>query len=406
MTSLQFDRDISLAELLTPKVTLKLQEALCATLGEAWQIVDADGVPMVMGTDTAESDPITILLTVEIDRVGSLIAFDVAREYAIGAARWIELLLAAEYRYRMAADIHIEAVHADFAALQSKHAQLQESELKYRELATQLERRVAEQVQLITLSQRKLYQTEKMASVGSLAAGMAHEINTPIGFIRSNTNTAVTYVESLSAVLQAFHRDDAAEANRLWRDLDLDFVLEQFPAMLDESISGADRIARIVANLRKYANIDYSVSTSADLNDAVRTVMSIVGDQVSDKITLEADLQPLPPIECDQGRMNQMLLSIMQNAHLAISGSGSIHVATRLANSEICLAISDDGCGIAMDMLPRIFDPFFTTRDVGKGTGLGLTVAADIASAHGGRIEVESTVGVGSTFTIFIPLKK
>lgn len=405
MSSLPFDRDITLTELINPKIAAKLREALCAAFKLNWQITDAGGDPLLDGGG-AGGNRIDIPLAIDIERIGSLIAFDVPAAQAAGAARWIELVLAAEYRYRMAADIHVEAINADYAALQVKHVQLQESEQKYRDLAAQLERRVEEQVKIITLAQRQLYQTEKMASVGSLAAGMAHEINNPIGFIRSNTSTAVQYLKSICAVLGKYRTGDAAEANRLWRENDLDFVLEEFPAMLAESIGGADRIARIIANLKKYASIDYSVSSRIDLNDAVRTVAGIIGDQIPDNIALEMDLQPLPTIECDQGRINQMLLSVMQNAQQAISGPGTIRVTTRTAESGIRIAIADTGCGIAAEALPRIFDPFYTTRAVGKGTGLGLTVSADIAAAHGGRIEVDSKVGIGSTFTIFIPLAR
>lgn len=406
MNSPQFDREIELAELLSPKIAAKLHPALCATLGPHWRILDAVGEQVLEGSDGTGSDPIDLPLSIDIEKIGSLIAFDVPRERVAGAARWIELMLAAEYRYRMAADIHVEAVNADYAALQRKHAQLQESEQQYRDLAAQLEQRVKEQVKAISLAQRKLYQTEKMASVGSLAAGMAHEINNPIGFIRSNANTAVDYLGAMSTVLNAFRGGDSAEANRLWRERDLDFVMEEFPTMLAESIAGADRVARIVANLKKYAGIDYSASARVDLNEAVRTVAGVIGDQISDDIAVELDLQPLPPIECDQGRMNQMLLSIMQNARLAIAGRGTIGVTTRYSDSRIHIAIRDNGCGIAADALPRIFDPFYTTREVGKGTGLGLTVCVDIASAHGGHISVDSEPGVGSTFTIVIPLEK
>lgn len=404
MNLTQFDRDLTLSELLSQKTAAKLQTALCATFSMHWHIVDTDGQLILAGPGATGSDQVKVPLMIDIEPVGSLIAFGVPLERAVGAARWIEMLLVAEKRYRMAADLHIEAVSADYASLQSKHAQLQESERQYRELATQLERRVEEQVKVITLAQRKLYQTEKMASVGSLAAGMAHEINNPIGFIRSNANTSVQYIKDMSAVLHAFQRGDTVEAQRLWREADLDFVLEEFPVMTAESINGADRVARIIANLKRYAGIDYAVSTSVDLNNCVRTVVGVIEDQIPDGIELQMDLQALPLLECDQGRMNQMLLSILQNAHQATVAPGTIGVTTRNADSEIRIAITDTGCGIAPDVLPRIFDPFFTTREIGKGTGLGLTVSADIAATHGGRIVADSTVGAGSVFTIILPL--
>lgn len=406
MDAPQFDRDIALAELLDAKTAAKLQAALCATLGAHWQIVDAEDKPMLGTVAAMAAGRVAVPLMIDIEQVGSLVAFDAPREHAAAAARWVDLTLAGERRYRMVVDLHVEAVNADYEALKRKHAALQESEQKYRDLAAQLERRIDEQVEVITHAQRQLYQAEKMASVGSLAAGMAHEINNPIGFIHSNTNTAAGYLKTMHAVLLAYRCGDSAEADRLWRDASLDFVLEDFQGLLKESIDGADRVARIIANLRKYASIDYAAPASIELNDAVRTVAGIVGDQIRDDIALELDLQPLPPIECDQGRINQMLLSIMQNAVQAITGRGMVRVSTRLVDREIRIAISDNGCGIALDKLSRIFDPFYTTRGVGKGTGLGLTVSADIASTHGGRIDIVSTVGIGSTFTICLPLAK
>ncbi len=399
-----FDHDFTLAELIDKRTAAKLHTALSATLGADWQVVDADGLPLLGAPSVASGRMLTVPLRLDIEQVGTLVASGVSHEQIAAAARWIDMMLEHERRYRMVASLHIETVSADFATLQRKHAELQASEQKYRVLAAELESRVAEQVEIITRAQRQLYQSEKMASVGSLAAGMAHEINNPIGFIRSNMNSANTYFGQMRQVLSACHRGDHADAARFWQDAGMDFVLEDFPGLLKESIDGADRIARIVANLMKYAGIDYALSAQVDVNDAIRTVTGILTDQVRDGIALDLDLQPLPKIDCDQGRLHQMLLAIMQNGVLAIADRGTVRVSTRLVGRDIRIAIGDNGCGIAADTLARIFDPFYTTREVGKGVGLGLTVSADIAAAHGGRITVESAVGVGSTFTIHLPL--
>ncbi len=404
MSSAQFDRDFELGELLAAIPLARLKLALNASLGTHWRIVDAAG-QLVLGPDTAPAGDATAApLRVNIDVVGQLQAFGPAREQVAASAAWLELLLCGACSYRMAADLHVEAVNADYAALQRKHAALQESEARYRDLAAQLERRVEAQVATITRAQRQLYLSEKMASVGSLAAGMAHEINNPIGFIRSNASTSLTYVEKIGKVLAAFRAGNAGEAERAWRAADMDFLLEDFPILLTESINGADRVSRIVTNLKKYANVNYAESGAVDLGEAVRSVAGIVADQLRQEIVLELDLQPVPHIMGDQGRINQMLLSIIQNAVHAIPGPGRIRVSMWQEGSEARIAVNDDGCGMAPDILSRIFDPFFTTRDVGKGMGLGLTVSHDIATAHGGRIEVESAPGMGSTFTIVLPL--
>lgn len=401
----QFDRDITLAELLRGIHSAKLSAALDLSLAADWRLQGCDDNVLLRSAQphTENGTWCSVGLRVELETVGTLSTHG-PQERLPGAAAWLELLLAATHRYSMAADLHLETVFINYTELQREHQALQESEQRYRELAGQLEQRVAEQVILIERSQRQLYQAEKMASVGSLAAGVAHEINNPIGFLRSNLGTAIKNVASMQAALLAYHRGANAEAEAIWQARDLGFVLEDFPALLAESVSGADRVARIVANLKDYANIDHAEADMVDLNDAVRTVMGLVGDQPREKIALLMDLQSLPSILCDRSRIHQVLLSLVQNSLQALKGSGTIRVSSVLRGNEIRIAVGDDGCGIDAAVLARIFDPFFTLQDVGKGTGLGLTVSQEVIASYGGRIEVESQLGVGSTFTVCLPV--
>lgn len=401
-----FDRDVELGELLERGLAGKISHLLDDTLGKRWRITDTGG-KRLLGNEIPSSDSLEeAALRLDFEVAGKLAAAGTTREQVEHCARWMELVLAGAWRYRMASDLHLEAVHADYEALQRKHAALQESETRYRELAFELEKKVAEQVETITRAHRQLYQTEKMASVGSLAAGMAHEINNPIGFIRSNAATSLDYVNKMRLVLHAYRNGKQSEADVAWKQTDIDFILEDFPVLLNESISGADRVARIVTNLKRYANVDYALSAQVDPNEMVKAVAAIIADQLPERIRLGIDLQPLPFIVCDRGRINQMLLSIMQNAAQAIEQEGEIRVSTSVDAGEIRIAIHDDGKGIEPEILSRIFDPFFTTRDVGKGTGLGLTVGRDIAAAHGGCIEVESAPGKGSLFTVCLPVDR
>jgi signal transduction histidine kinase len=404
MKAARFDRDLSLEELLRGLPPGRLEAALDKLLGTRWQLLDAGNQQMRTSRDAIRADATAIPLRLDIDTVGKLVACDAPLSTVEAAAAWLELVLMGAARYHMAADLHVEAVNADYEALQKKHAALQESETRYRELSEQLEQRVKAQVDVIERSQRQLYQSEKLASVGSLAAGMAHEINNPIGFIRSNLATAVDYIKRIQAILSTYRSGDVASANQAWEKADMEFVLEDFPGLLDESVSGADRVARIVANLKKYASIDCALLAPLDINESVHAVAGIAATQIPERIKLSFDLHPLPAIVCDQSRINQMLLAIVQNAVLAISAQGSIRISTKQTGEEIEVAITDDGCGIAPDILNRIFDPFFTTREVGKGMGLGLAVARDIAVSHGGRIDVVSAPGAGSTFTVYLPL--
>jgi two-component system NtrC family sensor kinase len=404
MKALPFDRDLTLLELLRGVSAPRLEAALSKLLGPLWQLTDLDGKAVRSSPLGARGAALSVPLHCDIDTVGQLWAADVPGEQVQAAGAWLDLVLAGAYRYQMAADLHVEAVNSDFEALQKKHAALQASETRYRELATQLEQRVKQQVEVIERAQRQLYQSEKLASVGSLAAGMAHEINNPMGFIRSNLVSSQDYVHKLQQTLSAYRSGETERASQLWSSLDIDFVLEDFPALLAESVAGADRVAHIVTNLKKYASIDDAMTMPIDPNNALRAVAEIALQQRP--VALTFDLQPLPVIVCDQSRINQMLLSLLQNAVQAIEGQadGQIHISTRLLGTQIQIAIADNGGGIAASALSRIFDPFFTTRGVGKGLGLGLTLASDIAVAHGGRIEVNSTQGAGSTFTVYLPV--
>lgn len=402
-----FDRDIPLAELLRAVPRGRLEAALNKTVGDAWRIVEADGETVLDSGPKATAATIDVPLRIDIEVIGRLLAPEARRVHAQVAAGWLEMVLASAHRYRMAADLHLEAVNADYEALQREHAALQESEERYRELAGQLEQRVRSQVETIENAQRQLYQAEKMASIGSLAAGMAHEINNPIGFIRSNLGTANTYFDKMNKALMALHQEEPEHVKSIWRLHDIEFVLEDFPGLLAESITGADRVTRIIAHLKAYASIDCASSASIDLNDAIRAAVDVIADQLPENIRLETDLQPLRQLACDIGRMNQVLFSLLQNAWQALGpGGGMIRVTSGIVGNEIRITVNDNGCGIKREILHRIFDPFFTTHDVGKGMGLGLTVSRDIVSAHNGRIEVETAVDAGSAFTVCLPLPR
>jgi two-component system NtrC family sensor kinase len=417
----RFDRDVPLSELLRGLPRARLTAMLERTLGPAWRITDSEGAliwpqPAAAAAAAAAAtiaepagtapgvSAFSIPLKVDLDIVGFLVVPAHCHAQACAAADWLELLLASATRYRMAADLHLETVHADYTALQEKHAALQESETRYRILAAELEQRVTTQVGVIERARRQLYQSEKMASIGSLAAGMAHEINNPIGFIRSNLTTATLYLGTLSDALGMLHRMAPPCAETVWHDADLDFVLEDFAGLIAESVNGADRIAAIVSNLKSFSRIGCEAGGDADLNEAIRATAALMADQLPDNIAIRLDLVDLPPVAVDPGNLNQALLAILQNAALAIGPSGgTIDISSRRDDDGIRIAVRDDGCGIGADIISRIFDPFFTTRDVGQGMGLGLTIASDIVALYHGRLDVDSIEGAGSKFTIMLP---
>lgn len=403
-----FDREVTLSELLQLVPEENLQTALCGTVHDAWWVTDCSGqvlcqrrgapAPGALPGDTAK-----VPIRCGIDTLGYLHALPAAAPQVAMARPWLELVLRDAHMYRMAADVHLQAVNADYEALQRKHEALQQSENRYRELSTQLEQRVAAQVTTIENTQRQLYQSEKLASVGSLAAGMAHEINNPIGFLRSNLGTAQGYVAQLREALQAFLRGDIPTATQLCEKDDLAFVLDDFSSLLDESVQGASRVADIVAKLKTYAAIDHEGTTSTDINEAIRAVVSVITPQIPPGVQIELNLQTLPMLDCDPGRINQALFSLLDNARLAVGTHGILQVSSFTEDGAVCIRIADNGCGIAPELQNRVFDPFFTTRAVGQGMGLGLSVCRDIVRAHQGSIELRSTPGAGSSFTIRLP---
>lgn len=398
-----FDRLRTLEELLPAASRAKLIRCLSDLLDCPVRIED--------GPRRAESaapgavdDSHRCAITLECEAIGFLVApVEAARLSA--AAMLVELIIQNANCYQMAAHLHAESTEEDFRKLTEKHHALQLSEANYRALAEQLEQRVAQQVKTIETAQRQLYLAEKLASVGQLAAGVAHEINNPIGFITSNLNSGLKYVERLvvfAGQIRTTQEPSAIQAH--WQAADLDFLLEDFTQLLQESISGAARVARIVADLKGFSRVDAPTEGAADLNEIVRRVGAMAAAQFQEQATLELDLNPVPSLVCHADQLGQVILNILLNAVQALEKPGSVRISTALCDDAVEIRIQDSGPGIAPEVLPRIFDPFFTTKDVGRGTGLGLTVCHDIVKAHGGRIEVDSVVGIGTTFSVILPL--
>ena len=261
--------------------------------------------------------------------------------------------------------------------------------------------------------QRQVAAQEKMASIGQLAAGVAHEINNPIGFVNSNLGSLARDVASLLELVRAYReagREGASAERRLHaqaleRALDLEFLAEDLPQMIHESIDGLQRVKRIVQDLRSFSRVDASDWLHADLNEGIESTLNMLMHEIRYKAQVRKELQPLPAVYCLAAQINQVLMNLLVNASHAIERDGQILVRSWVEDDWACISVRDNGCGMPLEVQSRIFEPFFTTKEVGKGTGLGLSLSFSIIKKHKGRIDVDSAPGQGACFTLRLPVK-
>lgn len=260
-------------------------------------------------------------------------------------------------------------------------------------------------------AQNQLLQSEKMASIGQLAAGVAHEINNPIGFVSSNLGSLRGYVEPLFDLLSLLKNTPAHALPAAVRDelarvdaaVDLAFVTEDLPQLLNESEEGLSRVKKIVQDLKDFSRVDQADWQDADLNAGLDSTLNVVMNEVKYKAEVRKDYGDLPPVRCIAAQLNQVFMNLIVNAAHAIPERGTITLTTCAVDGWVCVTVSDTGCGMPEEVKRRIFEPFFTTKPVGKGTGLGLSLSFSIVQKHGGRIEVDSVPDVGTRFAVWIP---
>jgi len=256
----------------------------------------------------------------------------------------------------------------------------------------------------------QLLQSEKMASIGQLAAGVAHEINNPIGYVNSNLGTLRGYVETLLDVLDAYEAAELPEGAAKERveaakaRADLGYLKTDVADLLSETGDGIDRVRRIVQDLKDFSHVDQGEWVLADLHRGLESTLNVVNNEIKYKARVVREYGELPALRCLPSQLNQVFMNLLVNAAHAIEGQGTITIRTAVRGDEAWVEIADTGSGIPAQLLTRIFDPFFTTKPVGKGTGLGLSLSYGIVQKHGGRIEVESEPGKGTTFRICLPI--
>ncbi len=275
-------------------------------------------------------------------------------------------------------------------------------------LEAEIERRHQENQQV----HLQLLQSEKLAAIGQLAAGIAHEINTPIGFVNSNLNSLETYLRDIFAVMDAYDTqiantivpDTLQELLELKRQKDIDYLRTDIPQLLAESKEGLSRVRDIIQDLKDFSHTESTHWGLSDLHKGIDSTINIIGNELKYHCIIHKEFGNIPEIVCLPSQLNQVFMNLLLNAAQSIETEGDIIISTSCTDREVWVEIKDNGKGIAPEHLPHLFEPFFTTKPVGKGTGLGLSISQNIVNKHGGRIEVNSKIGQGSTFRVWLPI--
>lgn len=268
-------------------------------------------------------------------------------------------------------------------------------------------------------SQTQLVQSEKMASLGQMVAGVAHELNTPLGYVKNNVqllrelSAPLFELAEAQAVLGDCLNDPTCDEARLTMALDTaaearvkaapELLVDDFTQLFSDTLYGLEQIAELVVGLKDFARLDRAMSEEVDLNECIRSALVIARNGIKDKAETILQLGELPRIPCAPSQINQVLLNLLNNAAQAIDGFGQILVKTWADDRAVCISVQDSGRGMPSEVLARIFDPFFTTKPVGQGTGLGLSISYKIIQDHGGQIRAASEPGRGTRFLIRLP---
>ena len=259
----------------------------------------------------------------------------------------------------------------------------------------------------------QLLQSEKLAAVGQLAAGVAHEINNPVGFVSSNLGSLASYVDRLFAVIAAYEKLEAAlpavhpardELAQARAAAELDYLRDDIPDLLRESVDGLARVKRIINDLKDFSRIDDGVCEPVDLHRGLESTLNVSWNEIKYKAQVIREFGELPLVSCIPAQINQVFMNLLVNAAQAIDTAGSITLRTGVEGECVWVEVSDTGKGITPEIQSRIFEPFFTTKPIGEGTGLGLSISRDIMRRHHGAITVRSMPGQGATFRLVLPI--
>jgi PAS domain S-box-containing protein len=419
------------AELYRERIQKEIYEA--ALCGEVWQgeLLNRRKDGKVFYTSTFVSKM--------VDKNGDFIALVWFQRDVTQRKRYHEEMIRIEKEKAETLRILHENESAINKSLNKARRELLEKNLELEKRTFELEKekkRLKEAYVKLNQMQSQLLQSEKLASLGQLAAGVAHELNNPVSFVNSNLGTLAEYVKEIKKLLEKYEKVEwiikvenpalrqaqggersrtteggedeskeklSQEIDELKEQINLDFVLGDFDKIISESQEGTQRVKSIVQNLRDFSHVDKGEFRFADINKGIESTLNIVWNELKYKVEVIKEYGDIPQIECLPQQLNQVFMNLLLNAAQAITTHGEIRIKTYQATNNVVVEISDTGIGIPKDNLPRIFEPFFTTKEVGKGTGLGLSVAYGIVQKHNGKIEVESEVNKGTTFRVILP---
>jgi len=391
-----------------------LQDTLLAGASMA-MVTDPEGnVLWTSGPDSEGGHIERYPLSLEGEIVGHLVIKGDGRVDHISKITYnsLNLLMQTNLKRMLTSEVHLLVLNKSSEELFEINKQLSASEKKYRELSEHLEEKVRERTEELKKIHTRLLQQEKMASIGQLAAGIAHEINNPMGFVMSNLNTLKTYMARSKDLLQLCL--SAADRGKVlpefgksfrekWKQLKMDMILSDVDDLIHDSIEGAERVKRIVSNLRGISHIDEDVVGKVDINEELDMILTLLNHEIPPGTKIIKKFNPVPLFICNPGLISQCFLNIILNALQSRSEGLEVLIETTCDGNRIIILIKDNGPGIPDAVINRIFEPFFTTKAVGQGIGLGLTMAYDIIVSHGGTIDVEGKNG--ATFKVKLPIR-
>jgi two-component system, NtrC family, sensor kinase len=409
--------DFTLTDLLGEHEVRSLFES-CLEIGACRAVIEDSHGTVIhdLGESTIGSAGVRKVLMLEGEAIGHVVVWGDDKGTTMSLCRFlsrtIHLLMAANLKRALTTDVHTAALDLSYDELIEANRGLKESEQRYRDLAATLEEKVVRKTDELHQTLARLVAQEKMASIGQLAAGVAHEINNPLSFIISNLKSLNLYqarfMEMLSLaqetiLAEADHEQASERFSKRWKERKMDEVRIDAQAIIDESLAGAVRVSRIVSDLRGVSHIDDCVTSAVDLNIELDRVLGLLAPLAPAGAQIIKSFGNIPALMCRPAMLSQAFMNIILNALQSRTDGLCVTISTQATDDYILVKVVDNGPGIADGIKDRIFEPFFTTKQVGSGIGLGLTTAYEIITSHNGVIEVEQKNG--AAFTVKLPLK-